>query len=268
VDLIVQDISALMGQTESLAGCFRARQFDDREALSWHAAGLIEQEIQGRPNLLLCTAAGSTPERTYLLLAEKKLTKAHLFDQLRIIKLDEWGGLPSDHEATCESYLQRLLIRPLGIPDDRYIAFGGDSHDPQAECERIRRALSQHSPIDLCVLGLGANGHLGLNEPAEALTPFAHVAKLAESSLKHPMLGSASGQVRYGLTLGMAEIMQSRKVLLLVSGAHKRQPLRRLLKLEISSRFPASFLWLHPDVTLLYDQSSAQGSSGETEAWS
>jgi galactosamine-6-phosphate isomerase len=77
------------------------------------------------------------------------------------------------------------------------------------------------------------------------------------------MLSSVNGRVTYGLTLGMAEIMQSRKILLLVSGAHKRLQLRRLLTPEISSQFPASFLWLHPDVTLLYDRDSASGSSVE-----
>jgi galactosamine-6-phosphate isomerase len=107
---------------------------------------------------------------------------------------------------------------------------------------------------------------LGLNEPAESLKPFAHAANLAESTLRHPTLESVKDRVTYGLTLGMAEIMQSRKVLLLVSGAHKRQQLRRFLKPEISSQFPASFLWLHPDVTLLHDRNSASGAGVEIDS--
>ena len=247
-----------MVQTKPTAS-LRACEFLDHEALSRHAAALVVEEIRRRPDLLLCTAAGSTPTHTYEILAAKRTTEPHLFDELRVLKLDEWGGLEPSHPATCESYLQEHLIGPLNLSTERYIAFRSDADDPEAECQRIDTVLEKHLPIDYCILGLGANGHLGLNEPAESLKPFAHVANLAESSLRHPTIESVRDRVTYGLTLGMAEIMQSRKVLLLVSGAHKRQQLRRFLQPEISSQFPASFLWMHPDVTLLYDRDSATG---------
>src|SRR6266568_5138869 len=245
-----------MVQTKPTTGSLRACEFFDHEAMSRHAAALVTEEIRRRPDLLLCAAAGSTPTRTYEMLAGQQRTEPHLFDAIRVLNLDEWGGLETSHPATCESYLQKYLIRPLSLSSERYIAFRSNADDPQAECQRIQTVLEKHLPIDYCILGLGANGHLGLNEPAESLKPFAHVANLAESSLRHPMLELVNGRVVYGMTLGMAEIMQSRKVLLLVNGAHKRQQLRRLLEPEISSQFPASFLWLHPDVTLLYDRHS------------
>ncbi len=252
-----------MVQTKPTTGSLRACEFFDHEAMSRHAAALVTEEIRRRPDLLLCAAAGSTPTRTYEILAAQQRTEPHLFDALRVLSLDEWGGLETSHPATCESYLRKYLIRPLGLSSERYIAFRSNADDPDAECRRTQTILEEYLPIDYCILGLGANGHLGLNEPAESLKPFAHVANLAESSIRHPTLASVKGRVTYGLTLGMAEIMQSRKVLLLVSGAHKRQQLQRLLKPEISSKFPASFLWLHPDVTLLYDRDSASGSSVE-----
>jgi galactosamine-6-phosphate isomerase len=230
---------------------------DSHESLSRRAAEIIAGEIRSQPDLLFCAASGSTPTRTYELLRETRQAEPHLFDQVRVVKLDEWGGLDQVHEATCEAYLQRQLIRPLGISSERYIAFRSDPENAQAECERIGTLLAKYLPIDLCILGLGANGHLGLNEPAESLQPFAHVAGLAETSTRHPMLVATRGQVTWGLTLGMADILRSRKILLLVSGSHKRQQLGRLLTPAISSRFPASFLWLHSDVTLLYDRLSA-----------
>ncbi|MGH9452799.1 MAG: galactosamine-6-phosphate isomerase [Terriglobia bacterium] len=234
----------------------RMCEIDSHESLSQHAAEFIAEEIRLQPDLLLCAASGSTPTRTYQLLAARRKTAPHLFDRLHVVKLDEWGGLAMDHPSTCETYLQEHVIRPLGIPSDRYIAFRSDPENPQAECDRIGRLLSKRLPIDVCILGLGVNGHLGLNEPDQFLQPFAHVADLAASSLKHPMLEPANGQVTYGLTLGIADILRSRKVLLLVSGPHKRQQLERLRSPQISSQFPASFLWLHPDVTLLYDRDS------------
>jgi galactosamine-6-phosphate isomerase len=254
-----------MVQTGRVTDSWTVYEAGDHEALSRQAADFITGEIARCPGLLLCVAAGSTPTRTYDLLAERKQTGPRLFDRLRVLKLDEWGGLDMIHPATCEVYLQKHLIGPLDVPPERYISLHSDSDDPQRECERIRHVLAQHRPIDLCVLGLGANGHLGLNEPAETLEPFVHVAKLAPSSLTHPMLHSVDGQVTYGLTLGMADILRSRKALLLVSGAQKRHQLKRLFCPELSPRFPASLLWLHSNVTLLYDRESALDLNSEAE---
>ena len=101
------------------------------------------------------------------------------------------------------------------------------------------------------------NGHVGMNEPAPHLQPEAHVAHLAEATLRHPMLSHVGNPPSYGLTLGMAEILGSREILLLVSGKAKVEPLKRLLTREITTNFPASFLWLHPRVTLICDRDAA-----------
>jgi galactosamine-6-phosphate isomerase len=230
----------------------------DFEAMSQLAAELIVEEIRRRPDLLLCAAAGASPIRCYELLVEKRQAEPRLFDRLRVLKLDEWGGLPMDDPATCEAYLRHHLIEPLGISEDRYFTFQSNPADAQVECQRIRDLLAEHSPIDLCLLGLGVNGHLGLNEPAASLQPFAHVAELAESSRQHSMLGKATRLPAYGLTLGMREILAARKIVLLVSGANKREPLGRLRAPQISTVFPASLLWLHSDVTCLYDREAVQ----------
>lgn len=229
----------------------------DVEAMSQLAAELIVEEIRRKPDLLLCAASGSSPIRCYELLAEKRHAEPQWFDRLRVLKLDEWGRLPMDDPATCEAYLRHYLIQPLGISDDRYFTFQSNPSDLQAECQRIRSLLAEHSPIDLCLLGLGVNGHLGLNEPADSLQAFTHIAQLSASSKKHSMLDKATRQPEYGMTLGMAEILAARKIVLLVSGANKREPLGRLRSPQISTAFPASLLWLHRDVTCFYDQEAA-----------
>ena len=178
---------------------------------------------------------------------------------MRLLKLDEWGGLAMDDPGSCEMQLRNQLIRPLGLPDGRYFGFRSDSPNPEKECKKVRDRLAAEGPIDLCVLGLGMNGHLGMNEPAASLQPLAHIAKLTKSSLRHPMLANSPKSPKYGLTLGMAEILASREILLLVSGAKKRRPLQRLWKREITTEFPASFLWLHRNWTLLCDREAATG---------
>jgi galactosamine-6-phosphate isomerase len=118
----------------------------------------------------------------------------------------------------------------------------------------MRSLVEKEGPIDICILGLGRNGHLALNEPAEWLQPFCHVAALTEESLQHPMIADMESKPTYGLTLGMQEILHSRKIIMLVTGAGKRQVATAFLNGKISTSLPASFLWLHPHVECLVDQ--------------
>ncbi|MDX2066917.1 MAG: galactosamine-6-phosphate isomerase [Haliscomenobacter sp.] len=225
------------------------QHFDSATALAATASQIILQAIQKKPNLLLCAATGNTPTATYqALVAQKSLFSA---DQLRIFKLDEWGGVPMDHPGTCESYLQEHLIRPLNIPADRYFSFQSNPADPQEECARVQQLLAQEGPIDLCVLGLGVNGHLAFNEPGAYLQPNCHIAQLTEDSLGHSMAKDMQDVKLYGLTLGMGDILAAREIVLLISGAAKVEITQRLLEAKISSQLPASFLWLHSNVKVL-----------------
>ena len=231
----------------------------DYEEMSHRAARTLLHRAQHKPDLLLCAATGSSPTRAYEMMASAWHDRADLSGRLRVIKLDEWGGLPPDDPATCESYLRRHLLEPLHISPQRYVGFRGDAADPAAECRAVADRVGAMGPVDVCVLGLGLNGHLGFNEPADALRPHAHVAALSAESLAHPMVRDSRVPVKFGLTLGMADILQSKQVLLLVNGRHKRDPLRRLLDdRTVTPRFPASFLWLHPDVTCLCDAEAAE----------
>jgi galactosamine-6-phosphate isomerase len=233
--------------------------FADHEAVSRHAADRIVHRLREQPSALLCLACGSTPMRTYQLLAEHGARQPSLFGNCRVIKLDEWGGLPSGDPATCEAQLRSLLIDPLRLVD-RYVSFDSQPPDAKSECRRMAGWLLQHGPIDTCVLGLGVNGHIGFNEPAACLEPHAHVAALSRASLEHIMLRHTTHRPTFGLTLGMVDLLQSRQVLLLVTGLTKREPLRRLLSGRITTEFPGSLLQLHSNLAIVCDAaaSSAQ----------
>ncbi len=123
----------------------------------------------------------------------------------------------------------KTLVRPLQIPATRYVSFESNSRAPVGECQRVQDWLAIHGPIDLCVLGLGLNGHLGFNEPADALIAAPHVAKLTDQSLAHSMLSTARTCPTHGLTLGMRDILASKSILLLVFGAGKAKQLKRLV---------------------------------------
>lgn len=229
---------------------------ENHEAMSRAASAAMAEEFALHPRLLLCLATGATPARAYEWTAAKGKKLPALLSQLRVLKLDEWAGLASTDPGSCEFFLRQRVVAPWGISPERFEGFGCHPRPPKLECERMRKWVVRHGPIDLCVLGLGRNGHLGFNEPGPNLCPVAHLATLAEETRKHSMLGQSTVRPEQGLTLGMAEILQSRRIFLLVSGRHKRQALRRLLRGEITTEFPASFLWLHPQTTLFCDRAA------------
>ena len=229
----------------------------DYEAMSQAACGFIAAEIQRQPDALLCVASGASPARTYELLAERGRSAPQLFSRTRLLTLDEWVGLDQDDPASCEAYVRAKLATPLQIGPERFFAWQTQPADPQAECRRVADWLAANGPISLCILGLGTNGHLGFNEPAAELQAGPHLAELSEASLTHAMLGPARAKARLGLTLGMADILYSRKVMLLVSGPHKAEQMRRLFTQQITTHFPASLLWLHPGLMVFCDRPAA-----------
>ncbi len=223
------------------------------QEMSDMAASLVLEELVKKPGLLLCAATGNSPEGLYRELVRTAGKDKSLFDQIRILKLDEWGGVPAYYPVTCEFFLKKKLLEPLDISEDRYITFASDPEDPEAECQRIRSALEKEGPIDICILGLGRNGHLGLNEPSPELELYCHVAELREDSLQHTMIASLERKPIYGLTLGMKEILSSRMIILLLSGKEKKEVTEKFLSGKVSTELPASLLHLHPRVECLLD---------------
>ena len=218
--------------------------FENEEQLTLSCMNLVVDEIKRKPNLLLCAATGNSPLRLYRALAENARSNLNLYQQLHLVKLDEWLGL-SSKEGSCEAYLQKELIQPLKISRERYISFDAQAPNPEKECLRIQNQLSTHGPLDLCLLGLGRNGHLGFNEPATYLTPHCHIARLTSESQQHDMIVQQEQKPNLGFTLGMKTILTSKRIVLLVSGKGKETAKQRLLSAEISPQCPATFLWLH-----------------------
>jgi galactosamine-6-phosphate isomerase len=225
--------------------------------LSRAAAERISRAADLDPGVLLCAATGDTPTQTYELLQQDHQKNPARFSKMRVVKLDEWAGLAMNDPGTCETYLQQHLLGPLRIPPSRYISFDSAAADPQGECRRIAAEVKKEGPIGVCILGIGVNGHIALNEPADIMVPFAHVAGLAETTSSHGMLAASPMRPRQGLTLGLTEIFSSRQILLLITGEKKRAITAELLSGRISTSAPASLLWLHPAATVLIDRAAA-----------
>ncbi len=224
--------------------------FDNPLLMSEKATELVLEEITKNPSLLLCAATGSSPLPLYEGLALKAQRKRSLFDKIRILLLDEWLGLPSN-EGSCNGYAQEKIIAPLEVAKERYFNFNSEADDIAAECKRMQEVLDKEGPIDLCILGLGKNGHLGFNEPADELQPHCHLANLSLKSQEHDMVAKTSAKPVHGLTLGMQDILSAKKIILLVSGEGKEVVAKQLLSGEITNQCPATWLWKHDNVHCL-----------------
>lgn len=227
------------------------QHFRDYKAMSVAAAQMVYASIQAKPDLLLCAATGNSPTGLYLQLQKYYAERREDFQDLRVLKLDEWGGLHAAHPATCEYYLQQYLIRPLGINRERYFGFDANTKNPEQECARVQAVLEANQPIDVCILGMGVNGHMGLNEPAAQLIDHCHVAQLAATTLHHDMVSNLETKPAYGLTLGVKDILAAQHIILLVAGAGKEKATQELLSGRITNEYPATHLWAHQKVDCL-----------------
>ena len=220
--------------------------FESAEKMGQRATDLVLQEVRQKPDALLCAATGSSPKKLYQNLARHK----EIFEKARIIPLDEWIGLPTP-EGSCHTYIKEHVLNPLQIAEERYFGIDANAQHLEKECEHIRKLLNREGPIDVCVLGLGKNGHLGFNEPADELESHCHVANLAPQSQDHSMIGETSVKPTKGLTLGMNDILTSKKIILLISGKGKADATKQLLSETITNDCPATWLWKHNNVDCL-----------------
>lgn len=226
---------------------------EDYKKLSEISAKQMIKCVKEKPDALICIATGASPKLAYELFNKMAYEENIDLSRLRIIKLDEWLGVKNEDPATSEFYIRKNIIEPLRIKDENYIGFNASVEDGEAESSRINDILKKCGPIDLCILGLGKNGHLGLNEPGEYLLPYSHVTKLTEKSKTHDMLKKTDAVVNYGITLGIKDILSSNKILFMVSGDEKKEAFNAFLEKKIRSSLPASMLWLHDNVVCVFE---------------
>ena len=227
-------------------------QVENYAALSRKAASFIAEEVQQNPQLLFCAATGGSPTGMYAEMAKDQI----LYSKMRVVKMDEWGIIPLNHPDSCETYLIKHLLEPLEIGTDRYTTFDTAPEVVEAECHRMNTFIRENGPLDICILGLGKNGHIAFNEPAGVLNPDFHKALLAESTIAHDPALAQGSEPAYGLCVGMEGIMQSKKIIFLVTGKGKQEAVKRIMERKIGTDCPASFLWMHPNVECIIDNSA------------
>ena len=208
------------------------------------------------PGMVLGLPTGRTPIALYDELAKQKID----FSQVTTFNLDEFLGIPPSHLGSYRQFMEHHLFRRVNLNRDRIHFLDGSATDPEAECARYERAIDEAGGLDLQVLGIGTNGHIGFNEPARELQPRTHRVTLKpETRHSNASLfgGDPEAVPMEALSMGMATILQARNIVLLATGKTKSSCIERVLNGPVTPELPASFLHLHRDVDIIVDEPAA-----------
>jgi galactosamine-6-phosphate isomerase len=232
--------------------------YDSYENMSAKAAEAVMQLIESRDNPVLCTASGDSPAGLYKELIRKIGNNQTDISSWYFIGLDEWIGMNGNDEGSCRFHLNNDLFHRLKVPENNIAFFDGRTNDAEWECKRIDQLIKEHNGIDIAIVGLGMNGHVGMNEPGTS--PFLH-SHVAEIDPITQQVGQKyfkeKKQIPAGLTLGIANLMEAKNVMLVVSGPKKAQVLKEVLEEEFSGNLPASILRNHPGFSVYADAEAA-----------
>lgn len=232
--------------------------YDDYNELSKRTAGQIADIILQKPDALLCFPAGETTIGTFKCLIELHKAGKVSFKQCRIVGLDEWANIGERKSENCLSFLKKQFFDHIDMKPENLCFFDGESTDLLNECKKTDEFIKKFGPVDMILLGLGMNGHLGLNEPGTSFSLYSHVVDLDETT---KIIGQKyfSGKINLtkGITLGLKHIMESKTVILQVSGGVKAKLTKRFAESDVSPDFPASILKTHPGAFLLLDKQAS-----------
>ncbi len=234
---------------------YRAKDYND---MSRKAANIISAQIIMKPDCVLGLATGSTPVGAYRQLVEWYEKGDLDFSEVTTVNLDEYRGISRDDPQSYYYFMDENLFRKVNIRRERTFLPDGMEEDAEAACRKYNEIIHSIGGVDLQLLGLGHNGHIGFNEPGIAFETETHCVTLTERTIKANMRFFLSeGDVpRQAYTMGIKTIMSARKILVVVSGEDKAEIVRKAFLGPVTPQIPASILQLHNDVTLVADEAA------------
>jgi glucosamine-6-phosphate deaminase len=224
--------------------------------MSVEAGKIIVDKIRSNPSLTLGLATGSTPKGVYDYLIQDHVTNETTYKQVKSVNLDEYIGLKAQDPNSYHYFMRQNLFNHLDINENHTHIPNGAAGDLEQECLRYDQLLKELGGVDLQLLGIGQNGHIGFNEPGTSFSSRTHIVTLAENTriANSRFFNSPDEVPTHAITMGIASILESKEILLLVSGEKKAEALLNFMNGDISEEFPASALKYHQNVTVIADR--------------
>ncbi|BBU37901.1 MAG: glucosamine-6-phosphate deaminase [Bacillaceae bacterium] len=235
----------------------KAENYDE---MSHMAARKIIEKVRINPKITLGLATGSTPIGVYKKLIEDHKTNGTTYKQVTTVNLDEYSGIDRNDPNSYHYFMCEQLFNHIDIPHEQTYIPDGMAKDLQLECSRFESVVQKLGGVDVQLLGIGHNGHIGFNEPGTSFKSRTHVVALTESTRKANarFFPSIEDVPAHAITMGIATIMESKEIILLASGTSKAEAIARLVNGEVNEDFPASLLKLHNNVTIIADKDALQ----------
>ncbi len=227
---------------------------EDYEALSRRVCDCLLDTVRKDQSAVIVLPTGESPRGAYRLFVKAVKEEGLLLDGVTFIQLDEWAGIGQENPAGCGYYLKKELFEPLGISPSQWIAFRGEAQNLEEECRRVEGMLEKMGKINLALLGVGKNGHIGLNEPGDSWQILAHPVRLTPKTLTHSMLAGEKVKPAWGLTLGIGTFFRTQQILLIASGPGKEEVISFFLEDKVSPQYPVSILKLHSNAVCIVEK--------------
>ena len=236
----------------------------DSQTAARLVALIIEKQVRSNPYSVLGLATGRTMELVYELLVDGHQTRGTDYSLVRTFNLDEYVGLPADNANSYRSYMNLRLFDKINIDIRNTFIPNGMAEDLQAECSRYERQIKHVGGIDMQLLGIGQDGHIGFNEPLSALRSITRVKALTPDTIRQngPLFGNPDYVPRRAITMGVGTILETSRCLMLVTGEGKSDILHKAIEGPICSMVTASALQLHPHCTIICDEAAASDLEG------
>jgi glucosamine-6-phosphate isomerase len=234
------------------------RIFNDCETLSAFAASEWATLIKVKPDAVICVASGDSPKLACELFCKKVKEENIDVSQFFFIGLDEWVGLSPETYGSCHNDFQKRLIKPLGLVASQYHLFDAMASDLQYECATMDKIIKQKNGIDLMIVGIGMNGHIGFNEPGVDFNLLSHVIDLDDTTLTvGKKYFKEAVALAKGITLGLAHLMNSKRVFLMANSQRKAAVIKQAIEDAVTNLFPASIMQQHSNGFILVDEEAA-----------
>lgn len=231
----------------------------DPKEISIKVAEIFIDQINKKPDSVLGFATGSSPVETYKRIIENYENGKVSLKNITTFNLDEYCGLQKDNENSYYYFMKDNLFGKTDVDFSKVNFLSGTSGDIEAECKAYEDAIAKAGGIDIQLLGVGTNGHIGFNEPSDSFTDGPFKVKLTQSTIDSNSKYFENGDMpTHALTMGIGDIMRAKKIVLIATGDSKAQAVYNMIKGEVTPSCPASVLQNHPDATIFIDEESAK----------